>query len=149
VEKDERTGKTAPRKVGLAPVMRDGVEYEFDVCGDLDQENTLVITKSRCSKLAGQVIQKPGSEMAAILSEWLGASQAKAGDPAPKAALRYWATRGEMKRLFATVREQLGERIYLTTLEKYSVRDAGEFRNIEDAVACYELLTEIARKEVA
>src|SRR5215469_5893521 len=33
LEKDERTGKTVPRKVGLAPVMRDGVEYEFDVCG--------------------------------------------------------------------------------------------------------------------
>ena len=37
-EKDEKTGRMIPRKVGLAPVMRDGVEYEFDVCGDLDTE---------------------------------------------------------------------------------------------------------------
>jgi len=39
-------GKTEPRKVGLAPVMRDGIEYEFDVCGEMDHENTLEITKT-------------------------------------------------------------------------------------------------------
>ena len=72
LERDERTGKTAPRKVGLAPVMRDGIEYEFDVCGDMDQENTLLITKSRCPKLAGGVFAKPGKEVADVLKEWLG-----------------------------------------------------------------------------
>ena len=36
IEKDDRTGKSTPRKVGLQPVMRDGIEYEFDVCGDID-----------------------------------------------------------------------------------------------------------------
>jgi hypothetical protein len=72
IDRDERTGKTTPRKVGLAPVMRDGIEYEFDVCGDMDQENTLVITKSRCPKLAGGVFPKPGKELADLLKEWLG-----------------------------------------------------------------------------
>jgi hypothetical protein len=72
IDRDERTGKTAPRKVGLAPVMRDGIEYEFDVCGDMDQDNTLVITKSRCPKLAGGVFPKPGKELAELLKEWLG-----------------------------------------------------------------------------
>jgi hypothetical protein len=112
-----------------------------------------VVTKSRCSKLAGKVIQKPGKEMAATLAEWLGAPPPKPAAVAPPAnaegALKHWATRGEMKRLFSVVREQVGERVYLTTLERYGVRDPGEFRKVEDAVACYELLTEIARKEVA
>jgi hypothetical protein len=71
LDKDERTGKSKPRKVGLQPVMRDGIEYEFDVCGEMDQENTLVITKSRCPKLAGGVFPKPGRELAEILREWL------------------------------------------------------------------------------
>jgi hypothetical protein len=71
LERDEKTGKTSPRKVGLAPVMRDGIEYEFDVCGEMDQENTLIITKSRCPKLAGGVFSKPGKEVAEILKEWL------------------------------------------------------------------------------
>lgn len=75
VEKDEK-GKNVPRKIGMAPVMRDGVEYEFDVCGDLDQDNNLVVTKSRCSALQGKVINRPGKEMAATLIDWLaGAPQ--------------------------------------------------------------------------
>ena len=74
LDRDDRTGKTVPRKLGLAPVMRDGIEYEFDVCGDMDQENTLQITKSRCPKLAGCVFPKPGKETADILREWLGST---------------------------------------------------------------------------
>jgi len=69
-EKDER-GKTVIRKVGLQPVQRDGLEYEFDVVGDLDQDNTLVITKTRCSTLTGAVVPKPGKELAAALDTWL------------------------------------------------------------------------------
>jgi hypothetical protein len=83
LDRDERTGKTVPRKVGLAPVMRDGIEYEFDVCGDMDQENTLVITKSRCPKLAGGVFPKPGKELADVLKEWLGGAPAKQVEPEP------------------------------------------------------------------
>jgi hypothetical protein len=77
LETDERSGKTKPRKIGLAPVMRDGIEYEFDICGDIDQENTLVITKSRCPKLAGGVFPKPGKELADVLKEWLGVAPAE------------------------------------------------------------------------
>lgn len=75
IEKDDR-GKSVPRKLGMAPVMRDGVEYEFDVCGDLDQENNLMVTKSRCSALAGKVINRPGTTMAATLTEWLAGAPA-------------------------------------------------------------------------
>jgi len=71
LDRDDRTGKTVPRKVGLAPVMRDGIEYEFDVCGDMDQENTLLITKTRCSKLTAGIFPKPGKELADSLREWL------------------------------------------------------------------------------
>ena len=76
LDRDDRTGKTVPRKVGLAPVMRDGIEYEFDVCGEMDQENTLQVTKSRCPKLSGGLFPKPGKELAKILKEWLGSDVA-------------------------------------------------------------------------
>ena len=75
IDRDDRTGKTSPRKIGLAPVMRDGIEYEFDVCGDMDHENSLEITKSRCPKLTGAVFQRPGKELADTLREWLGGIQ--------------------------------------------------------------------------
>jgi hypothetical protein len=85
VEKDDK-GKSVPRKVGLQPVMRDGIEYEFDVCADMDQENTMVVTKSRCPRLSGGVFSKPGSEVAAILKAWLEAPPAPMADAAPAEA---------------------------------------------------------------
>lgn len=70
-EKDEKTGKTVVRKVGLQPVQREGLEYEFDVIGDLDQENNLIIGKTRCSALNGAVFYRAGAEVAETLLDWL------------------------------------------------------------------------------
>ena len=80
VEKDERTGKTVPRKVGLAPIQRDGLEYEFDVVADMDLDNNMIVSKSRCEALTGAVIAKPGEDVANILRAWLsdGAPAAEA-----------------------------------------------------------------------
>lgn len=78
-EKDEKTGKTVIRKVGMQPVQRDGLEYEFDVVGDLDQSNYLTITKTRCSALSEMVYHKAGKEVADILKAWL-----VNGTPAPQ-----------------------------------------------------------------
>ena len=87
VEKDERSGKSAPRKVGLAPVQRDGMEYEFDVFGELDQENTLLIQKTRCPALTGAVISKPGKPLAETLRAWLAGATTKTPEP-PAPAMR-------------------------------------------------------------
>lgn len=71
VEKNEATGKNKVTKIGLTPIQRGGVEFEFDVVGDMDQENTLTVSKSRCFALAGQVIRKPGVKVAETLWNWL------------------------------------------------------------------------------
>lgn len=78
-------GKQQPRKVGLAPIQRDGMEYEFDVCGELNQENELVISKTRCSALNGGVIAKPGQALAETLMNWLsdGVEPVVTSPPAP------------------------------------------------------------------
>lgn len=73
-EKNEKTGKISVRKVGLAPVQRDGLEYEFDVVADLDQDNNLIIGKTRCPLLAGMVIPRAGKEVAQKLLTWLSDS---------------------------------------------------------------------------
>jgi hypothetical protein len=77
VDSDER-GRKVPRKVGLKPDQRDGIEYEFDIVGELDQENTLVISKSRAKSLSGRVINKPDQRFAEDVLAWLNA-----GKPAP------------------------------------------------------------------
>jgi hypothetical protein len=71
MEKDERTGKTAPRKIGLAPVQRDGLEYEFDVVADLDLDNQFIVSKTRCPALRGEVFKEANGQVSSILRAWL------------------------------------------------------------------------------
>lgn len=64
-------GKAKVAKLGMQPDQRDGLEYEFDIVGDLDMEHYLRVTKSRCDALADDVIHKPGAELALQLLDWL------------------------------------------------------------------------------
>ena len=76
-------GKMTPRRVGMAPVQRDGVEYEFTVVGDFIEAEKLEITKTRCSALAGQLLTRPGREMAETLVAWLNSGEAETTAPLP------------------------------------------------------------------
>lgn len=64
-------GKLEVKKLGLAPIQRDGLAFEFDVVGDMDDQNTLVISKTRCQALRGAIIREPGKEFAKTLLDWL------------------------------------------------------------------------------
>jgi hypothetical protein len=70
-------------KVGLAPVQRDGVEYEFDVIFDIDLEHNAVVSKSRCAALDKKTFRDPGEEVALKLKRWLseGAPVVEPVDP--------------------------------------------------------------------
>lgn len=71
IEEDAR-GKKTPRKIGMAPVQRDGMEYEFDIVGDMDLENNkLIVTKSRCPALAGEVVVRPDAAFAKKILDWV------------------------------------------------------------------------------
>lgn len=81
-------GKSVPRKVGLTPVQRDGIEYEFDVVGEMDAEHELVITKTRCQDLDGFREVRPGPQFGTRLRAWLddGEVVAPAVEPTPAAS---------------------------------------------------------------
>jgi DNA polymerase III delta prime subunit len=78
VTEKDANGRTTIRKIGLAPVMRDGIEYEFDVFGDLDANHNLLISKTRCRLLDGKTFRNPGKDVADILTAWLSD-----GEPPP------------------------------------------------------------------
>ena len=82
MDKDER-GKTTIRKVGLQPIQREGLDYEFTIAGDVNQEHNYIISKSRCPAFADAVIEKPGAEFAKKLLAWLnkGAKESPAIAP--------------------------------------------------------------------
>lgn len=83
MEKDEATGKIKPRKIGIAPVQRDGMEYEFDVVATMNMDNLFMVDKTRCPALNGAVIAQPGADLAEILKKWLNDGV----EPAPKKVL--------------------------------------------------------------
>lgn len=64
-------GKQVPKKIGTAPVQRDGMEYEFDVVIDLDRDHNGHIGKTRCAALDGAIITRPGAELGRTIAAWL------------------------------------------------------------------------------
>lgn len=67
----EKNGRKTVEKVGMAPITREGAEYEFDIVLSLDHEHVGVITKSRAKALADTVHKKPGAELAKSILAWL------------------------------------------------------------------------------
>lgn len=70
VEQNDK-GKSAPRKVGLAPIQRADVEYELDIIGELTMDNTAIFT-GRCKDLKGKLFKEPGKNIMDIIIPWLG-----------------------------------------------------------------------------
>lgn len=127
IEEDQR-GRKVPRKVGLKPEQREGIEYEFDIVGDLDHENTLIVTKSRAKKIANRVIPKPGADFAQEIADWLGD-----GKPSPDAlhyrdmAIDPHATREDLSQLAVEVKERglLGAAV---------IDEHGDATNLQDLI---------------
>jgi hypothetical protein len=69
------------RKLGLAAVQREGMEYEFDLVGEIDENHNMVVTKSRMPQLSGRVVSKPGKELAGELLGWLAGKPAIVAPP--------------------------------------------------------------------
>ena len=70
LEKDEKTGKNTVKKLGLAPVQREGMEYEFTVFFDVDSGHYAKATKDR-TNMFGNEIFTPDETTGARLIKWL------------------------------------------------------------------------------
>jgi len=58
------------RKVGLAPIQRDDVQYEFTVYFELSQEHVAVASKDRTNLFDGKYFT-PNEQTGRLLIEWL------------------------------------------------------------------------------
>lgn len=63
--------KQAPKKIGTAPIQTSGIEYEFDVAGEMNYDHILTISKSRCPELSDKTFLNPGKDVADILKNWM------------------------------------------------------------------------------
>ncbi len=73
-------GKQVPKKVGMAPVQRDGVDYEFTVVFDLGMNHQCEASKDRTGMFDGHVFQ-PDHELGIKLIEWINSGKDPVPDP--------------------------------------------------------------------
>jgi uncharacterized protein YjhX (UPF0386 family) len=64
-------GKSVPLKVGMAPVQRAGMEYEFDLYLSMDWDHVMRASKSRCPDLDGVLAVKPSVNTFLPFAQWL------------------------------------------------------------------------------
>ena len=70
IQAENERGKTEIRKVGLAPVQRDGMDYEFTTIFDLGVNHSATTSKDRTSLFDGQIF-KLSEETGQTLKTWL------------------------------------------------------------------------------
>ncbi len=78
MEKNEQTGRNEVKKLGVAPVQRDNLEYEFDFYFQMEPGNTLRVEKARYTALNGLVVAQPTGDFIEPVKRWLAD-----GSPAP------------------------------------------------------------------
>lgn len=99
-------GKSEIKKVGMAPVQREGMEYEFDVCLDLDMTHHAVASKDRTGIFQGISIlcsEDTGKELAG----WLKGEEKKE-EPAKPTSFENPEAHERALKLLALVAKQNG-----------------------------------------
>lgn len=82
-EKDAN-GKTVIRKLGMFPIQRENVDYEFDIYGMMDRDHRWTIEKSICRQVpVNEVYDEPGTEIAHTILAWWKQGKVAETPPAP------------------------------------------------------------------
>lgn len=100
----QKDGKTIVEKLGMQPVQRAGMEYEFDIVCDLDWTHNLLVSKSRCSAVDGALVPKPGPGFLAPIQAWLSTGE----EAQPEAGLGPAAWKAD-EEAHAAIRQRIRE----------------------------------------
>jgi AAA domain len=164
-EQTDANGKKKRVKIGLAPVQREGLEYEFDLVGYMDEENTFIADKTRCSFYTQKAYTKPGPKEFAPFVDWLQGTARGGAPPKPvepridtgghpvgtRAAAQYvadqkiaagsasstatWRSMRDCEQAFAAMREKVGEVQWREVLGGYGWNCFADMRKALDVKA--------------
>lgn len=78
----DKHGKTKIEKLGLGPIQRGGVEFEFDIIAEMDRDHNFEIVKARDPdhELDNLRVHEPGVKFARKLKDWLEAGTSPSED---------------------------------------------------------------------
>jgi hypothetical protein len=126
--KENEKGKTVPIKLGLQPEQGKGIEYEFDLLLEMDQDHNALVSKDRTGKFQDENISKPDEEFGVKLYDWLNSGSALppapvqppppvAGNAAPNPiAEKRKATISEITEIIS--KKRADETVYFTDTDK-------------------------------
>jgi energy-coupling factor transporter ATP-binding protein EcfA2 len=141
VEELNQQGKKVRRKVGLQPVQREGLEYEFDLVAYMDDENTFITDKTRCSYYARKAITQPSAKDFDEFRRWLKGAKRESEqvpvDPKLQSAI---GRIEEAAKHFKEFGEE-GQRGYQEVLASHGTTVASGIKTIESAGSIYRALT--------
>ena len=72
IEDNQGNKKTTIEKLGMGPIQRAEIDYEFDTFFDLDHASITVRGMTRIHTMEGKTFEHPGPEMTKYFLEWLG-----------------------------------------------------------------------------
>lgn len=110
-ETDDR-GKIKPVRIGLAPEQGKGIEYEFDLLIEINQDHYARILKDRSGRFQDRIIETPGEDFGRELAAWLsdGALAApSSARPTQPEANPVAVVRDELRRAMASGKLKEGE----------------------------------------
>jgi hypothetical protein len=70
-------GKAAPRKIGLAPIQRDGMEYEFTIVLDLSIDGHVASASKDRTRLFDGKYEVPSEKTGELLLHWLNSGKSE------------------------------------------------------------------------
>ena len=72
---EDEKGKKVPKKIGLAPVQREGMDYEFSLVFDIDQERHIATSSKDRTELFDGFFGKLTEEHGRSIREWLDSGE--------------------------------------------------------------------------
>jgi len=92
IDRDEK-GRQVPRKIGLSPVFRDGIEYEFTVVMDINENHYASASKDRTTLFEGwtdKITEETGKRLLAWLEDGTETSMRSKQDLQTEDEWRNW-----------------------------------------------------------
>jgi hypothetical protein len=85
-------GKSKPVKVGMAPIVREGTDYEFSIVFDVQMDHKAQVSKNRTGMFDGEILDLASPKVADRLQGWLSSGIEVKGEDtktwsAPKTAV--------------------------------------------------------------
>lgn len=77
----ENGGKAAPKKIGTAPVQREGMEYELSINFELQMDHSAVASKDRTGLFDGRTVNLADPKVAREILDWLASGKPLVEDP--------------------------------------------------------------------